>query len=317
MNSQNIPVIDIERLDSPATLAALDSACRNWGFFQAVHHGIEPDAIAALRREMHEFFALPTAVKREISRTADNPWGFYDRELTKNTLDWKQIFDYGPADGAAIQPQWPRAMPTFKLAVHAFYDACELLGFRLLAAISANLGMPAEHLSAHFQQAHTSFLRLNYYPKCPEPERPADIGTPRTGHLGLNHHTDSGALTLLLQDAQAGLEVYRRGEWHLVEPRDDALVVNIGDIVQVWSNDRYQAALHRVLANAEAERFSAPFFFNPAYETEYAPLPTTVDDDHPAKYRTIHWGQFRTLRVAGDFADRGEEIQISHYLART
>lgn len=315
MSMQSIPVIDIRRLDKPATLAALDSACRNWGFFQAVNHGIDPAVIGALRREMRDFFALPAAIKREISRSAENPWGFYDRELTKNTLDWKQIYDYGPADGSVIRPQWPRAMPTFKLAVHAFYDACELLGFRLIAAISENLGMPAEHLGAHFRLAHTSFLRLNYYPRCPEPERPTDVRTPRSGHLGLNHHTDAGALTLLLQDSQPGLEVYRQGAWHLVEPRDDALVINIGDIMQVWSNDRYRAALHRVLANADAVRYSAPFFFNPAYETEYAPLPTTIDEQHPPQYRPISWGEFRALRTAGDYADRGEEIQISHYHA--
>jgi isopenicillin N synthase-like dioxygenase len=87
---------------------------------------------------------------------------------------------------------------------------------------------------------------------------------PASGRLGIHHHTDAGALTLLLQDDQPGLQVYHEGGWHLVEPRADALVVNIGDVVQLWSNDRYQAALHRVLASGKAERYGAPFFFNPA-----------------------------------------------------
>jgi isopenicillin N synthase-like dioxygenase len=129
----------------------------------------------------------------------------------------------------------------------------------------------------------------------------------------VNHHTDSGALTLLLQDEQPGLEVFHGNEWHLVEPRRDALVVNIGDIVQVWSNDRYTAALHRGLVSADAERFSAPFFFNPAYSTEYAPLPSTIDARHPPRYRPIHWGAFRARRAAGDYADHGEYHSISHY----
>jgi isopenicillin N synthase-like dioxygenase len=102
-------------------------------------------------------------------------------------------------------------------------------------------------------------------------------------------------------------------EWHLVEPRRDALVVNIGDIVQVWSNDQYTAALHRGLVSADAERFSAPFFFNPAYSTQYAPLPSTVDARHPPRYRPIHWGEFRARRAAGDYADHGEYHLISHY----
>jgi isopenicillin N synthase-like dioxygenase len=108
-------------------------------------------------------------------------------------------------------------------------------------------------------------------------------------------------------------EVYRDGNWFLVEPRPDALVINIGDIVQVWSNDRYQAALHRVVASDRADRLSAPFFFNPAYATDYAPVPTTVDDAHPPRYRPINWGEFRSRRAAGDYADYGDEVQIAHY----
>jgi isopenicillin N synthase-like dioxygenase len=262
---------------------------------------------------MRAFFAQPIRAKRAISRTADNPWGFYDRELTKNTRDWKQIYDYGPPDGAAMRPQWPSSLPGFRPAVEAFHAACERLALRLLAAVSVNLGMPRTALHGLFVPAHSSYLRLNYYPRCPRPERTAGLTTPKTGHLGINHHTDAGALTLLLQDDQPGLEVYRRGEWHLVEPRSGALVVNIGDIVQVWSNDRYRASLHRVIVSAAAERFSAPFFLNPAYSASYAPLPTTVDAQHPAAYRSINWGEFRKLRAAGDYADCGEEVQISHY----
>lgn len=313
MYAEEIPVIDIERLDARGTLEALDRACREWGFFQVVSHGIPRTITDALERQMHAFFHQPLVAKRAISRTAANPWGFFDRELTKNTRDWKEIYDYGPPSGDTIVPQWPRALPCFEPAVRAFHGACERLAFRLLEAISTNLGMPAAHLSAGFLPEHTSFLRLNFYPVCAEPAHPDGVCTPKSGHLGVNHHTDAGALTLLLQDAQPGLEVYRDGAWHLVVPRRDALVVNIGDIVQVWSNDRYAAALHRVLANAGAERFSAPFFFNPSYATDYAPLPSTVDAAHPARYRPINWGEFRARRAAGDYADCGEEVQISHY----
>jgi isopenicillin N synthase-like dioxygenase len=306
-------VIDITDLGGAATLAELDAACRQWGFFQVSGHGIAESVSAGLHRAMREFFAQPAPTKRVVLRSGDNPWGYYDQELTKNTRDWKEIYDYGPADGQLLRPQWPESLPGFRTAVLDFYSACEGLAFRLLRALSVNLGMPPDHLSRGFVPGHSSFLRFNYYPICPRPERPAGLQTPTSGHLGINHHTDAGALTLLLQDGQPGLEVFRRGQWHLVEPRPDALVVNIGDIVQVWSNDRYRASLHRVTASAGAERFSAPFFFNPAYSTDYAPLPSTVDGQHPPRYRSINWGEFRRQRAAGDYADAGEEIQISHY----
>ncbi len=313
MSAETVPVIDIRDLRSGATQRAIDSACREWGFFQVVGHGIDERTLAALRREMRSFFSLPPSAKHAVMRSAENPWGFYDRELTQRTRDWKQIYDYGPPDGGAIVPQLPKELPGFAAAIARFYAECDALAFELVEVIAGNLGMPPGALDTCFRPAHTSFLRLNYYPPCPKPTRPTGLAAVREGYLGVNPHTDSGALTLLLQDEQPGLEVFHDGEWRLVEPRDDALVVNIGDIVQVWSNTRYKAALHRGLASADADRFSAPFFFNPAYSTEYAPLPSTVDAQHPPRYRPIHWGAFRARRAAGDYADHGEYHSINHY----
>jgi isopenicillin N synthase-like dioxygenase len=313
MNMSTIPVINIEEIDHPATLKVLDTACRDWGFFQVTHHDIDPNLVAAIFEQTRTFFAQPAAIKREVSRTADNTWGFFDKELTKNKRDWKEIFDFGPPDGRALKPQFPRLLPRFEPVVRAYYAACERLAHTLLAAISSNLGMPAEFLRHHFRHGHTSFLRLNYYPVSPLTNDSDRERKQQPEHFGIHHHTDAGALTLLLQDDVPGLEVFRRGEWHLVAPRSDALVINIGDIVQVWSNDRYRASLHRVITNASRERFSIPFFFNPAHDTQYAPLPSTIDDAHPARYVPINWGNFRALRAAGDYADLGEEVQISDF----
>jgi isopenicillin N synthase-like dioxygenase len=302
MTIEKLPVIDITNLARAGTRELIDAACREWGFFQVTGHGVEEHLISTLRRQMHLFFGQSMEAKRAILRTADNPWGFYDRELTRHTPDWKQVYDYGPPDGNSIKPQWPAALRDFPAAIQAFYDECDALSLDLLRVISTNLGMSARSLDSYFRPTHTSFLRLNYYPRCPT-----------AGRLGVNHHTDAGALTVLLQDEQPGLELFHRGAWTLIEPRPDALVVNIGDIVQVWSNDQYRAASHRGLASADVERFSAPFFFNPAYSTEYAPLPSTIDLGCAPRYRPINWGEFRARRAAGDYADAGAYHQISHY----
>jgi isopenicillin N synthase-like dioxygenase len=311
--TRSVPVIDIAELESADSLQAIDAACKDWGFFQVTGHGIADDVSAALFAEMRAFFRQPPGAKREILRTAENPWGYFDQELTKNTRDWKEVYDFGPADGKTIEPQWPQALPGFEPAMQNYYVHCERVAHRLLAALSMNLGLPPADLEQHFGDAHTSFLRLNYYPACPTPVAPEGLNKAEGGYLGVNHHTDSGVLTLLLQDDQPGLQVFRDGRWHLVEPRRDALVVNIGDIVQVWSNDRYRAALHRAVASPVADRCSVPFFLNPSYATNYAPLPTMVDERHPARYRSINWGEFRSRRAAGDYADYGEEVQISQY----
>ncbi|MDJ0938825.1 MAG: 2-oxoglutarate and iron-dependent oxygenase domain-containing protein [Woeseiaceae bacterium] len=300
----SVPVVDISELDGDAAHRSIDAACRDWGFFQITGHGIGDTVVTDLFDAASRFFAQPVETKREIMRSAENPWGYYDEELTKNTRDWKQVFDFGPEDGDTQVARWPELLG-FEPAVRAYYDACESLAHRLLAVISTNLGMPSDHLGRDFGDGHTSFLRLNYYPLHPD----GNEETP----FGVNQHSDAGALTLLLQDDQPGLEVHRDGEWHLVEPTPGALVINIGDMVQVWSNDEYRAALHRVVTNPVRDRFSAPYFFNPAWDTDYAPLPTRVSPERPALYRPINWREFRTLRHAGDYADYGDEVQISDY----
>jgi isopenicillin N synthase-like dioxygenase len=309
---EQVPVIDISKIDA-ARLGEIDAACRQWGFFQIVGHGIPESEIAEVLAMMSRFFALPVGRKRAIERSADNPWGFYDRELTKNRRDWKEILDIGtdgtPGPFASAKVQWPDELPGFRSVMQRHFDRCEAISYRLLAAIARNLGAEPGQLEAAFGIDHSSYLRLNYYPVCPAPAPPDSDFVPATGALGISHHTDAGALTVLMQDEQPGLQVLRKGTWSLVEPTPGALVINIGDIVQVWSNDEYPAPLHRVLAHGERVRFSAPFFFNPAYASHYAPL-TRYSAPH---YRSISWAEFRAGRASGDYADVGEEIQISHF----
>lgn len=310
----DLAIIDISGLpDDPAALAAIDAACRTWGCFHVRGHAavstLSASVSANLRTAMRTFFAQDPGTKQAIERTADNAWGYFDRELTKNTKDWKEIFDVGPADGCH-QPQWP-ALDGFREAVEAYYAACESLAQPLLRALAAALGMPRDYLDADFDR-HTSFLRLNHYPPCPNPAaHDAESGHP-DHTFAISHHTDSGALTILLQDGPPALQLLRDRRWYLVEAPPDTLTVNIGDVVQVWSNDRYPAPVHRVLANATQPRFSVPFFFNPNADATYAPLPNprTVT---PPRYRAINWGEFRARRAAGDYADIGAEVQISDY----
>lgn len=307
---KQVPVIDITHLHNGPTLKALDDACRHWGFFQVVGHGIASDVFRALTASMHDFFGQPQALKQKVERSAQNPWGYYDRELTKNVRDWKEVFDVGPKN-AQETPQWPEDLPDFQPALERFYSEAERVSRMLLEAIARNLDEEPYVLLSAFED-HTSFLRLNYYPPCPDPASSDAPTIPETGKLGIGHHSDAGVLTVLYQDAQPGLQVEHNGQWYTVEPRHEALVINLGDIVQVWSNDRYQAALHRVLANSDTPRYSAPFFFNPAYAANYGPLESVCQNQAP-RYRAINWGEFRGLRAAGDYADYGEEIQISHY----
>ncbi len=316
----SVPVIDISPLAGPGSAGDLDrtveqiaSACRDWGFFQVLGHGVSDALLEAVWRETQGFFDLPRAVKHAVARSAENPRGYYDRELTKNVRDLKEVFDFGSGSQALVdgKNQWPESLPDFRGTMVEFFNACEGVGQRVFEGFCLGLGLPRTALAPEFVD-HTSFVRLNYYPLTDPlaPDEAADVTD--LGGMALHHHTDAGALTILLQDDVGGLQVYGADEWIDVEPIRGAFVVNIGDMTQVWSNDRYRAALHRVRPMKNRARYSLPFFYNPSYETDCAPLSTS--SAAPPRYRTINWGEFRRARTAGDYADHGKEIQIADFL---
>ena len=300
-NKADIPIIEMNDLSQNSTaLFDLDQACRNWGFFQVTGHNIEPQLTLSVLEAARQFFALPPSQKNLLLRTQSNPWGFYDQELTKNKRDWKEIFDFGPNSSLASRQeksQWPESLPNFKKTMYSLYQAFHEIALEILSAISLNLGLEASQLLEEFGSDHTSFQRINYYPVC----------TDTTNHLGISSHTDAGALTILLDDRNTGLEVFQNNRWYSIIPKPGTLLVNIGDILQVWSNDKYLAPVHRVQTNNLQERYSMPFFLNPSYATNYAPI------NGQPKYKTINWGEFRARRSDGDYSDQGKEVQISDY----
>jgi isopenicillin N synthase-like dioxygenase len=263
---------------------------------------------------MEQFFQLPTASKQQLSRSDANFWGFYDKELTKNEQDWKEIYDIDANINSLQDPNcampvhWPDELPGLKQTAIDWMQVCESLCNDLNSAISLSLGQSQNRLKTDFVENHSSFLRFNYYPLCPKitPDQSRNSNQP----LGINRHTDAGALTLLAQDEVPALQIRKDNTWLSVIPEPDAFIVNIGDMIQVWSNDRFHAAEHRVIASSERVRYSAPYFYNPSYDSVISPL---VDQETPAIYRPIPWSEYRNGRAAGDYTDHGEEIQIAWY----
>ena len=322
---RSLPIIDLASSDADV-VEAVTAAATEFGFFQVINHGISDDLIAAMWSQTRGFFAQPTDVKRALLRTKENSRGYYDRELTKRKRDLKQVFDLGHVPFSDLpesdprnfhrvdgQNQWPD-LAGFRDTMLAWLDACEALSMRLVGIFALALDEPAEALQRHFGRAdHTSAMRLNHYPLGDVlTEAEAAEETP-LGDMALHHHSDAGALTVLMQDDVGGLQVEAEGAWIDVEPVEGALVINTGDMMQVWSNDRFTAALHRVSPRVNDERYSIPYFFNPSYDCDYAPLPGSIAADDVAHYRAINWGDFRQGRADGDFADYGTEIQISQF----
>ena len=309
MQVTEIPLSGLESMDQQA-ISDLSGACSEYGFFRLVEHGIKNNQINNLLELSRKFFTLPKKKKQLSARTGEMPWGFFDQELTKNRPDWKEIFDLG-FSGDDIRPElamsWPNEPEDFKKTTLDWHRLCDGISLTIMRAVSFSLGMETDCLSDCFRPTNTSFLRLNYYPVSPNPAN-TNLDMPLDGHLGIHHHTDAGAVTVLLQDQVPGLQFKQGDQWFSVPADPGSLIINLGDLVQVWSNDSYRAPLHRVFANSEEERFSAAFFMNPVFATECAPLL----GDKP-RYRTLHWGEYRSKRAAVDYANLGEEIQVDNY----
>lgn len=305
-----VPTVSLA--DPSATdLAELDAACADHGFFLLRDHGIDAE-IDDMWAASQAFFEQPLAAKREVIRREDAPLGYYERELTKRKRDQKEVFDFmqSRADGSDVN-QWP-ADAAFRAAMEAFFVAASTVAEQTLALVYRVLGAAA---SADLPpgDARTSTVRLNYYPQFDPLEEAERSGVAPLGNLALHHHTDPGVLTLLLQDSAGGLQTHSHAHgWIDVPPQPGTIVVNLGDSMQVWSNDRYRAAVHRVLSVGEGGRYSTPYFYNPKRDAVLEPLSALSDD--PAVYRPFTWKEFIKARVDDNFADLGtDDTQIDHY----
>lgn len=155
----------------------------------------------------------------------------------------------------------------------------KVLAQRLLELISESLGLRSSYIIDAIGEPYQN-VSLNYYPPCPQPELT----------LGLQSHSDLGAITILMQDEVGGLQVYNDNRWVAVQPIPDALVVNLGDQMQILSNGRYRSIEHRAVANKFKSRISVATFYDPAKDVVMSPASELIDSEHPALYKSVLFG---------------------------
>jgi isopenicillin N synthase-like dioxygenase len=306
MSESALPVVDLGAWGGGAArrnavASALHAACRDVGFLYVKNHGVpEP-----LRREVfaaaHRFFALPAAEKRLVHFERSGRQRGYIPPRAEATdplapADLKEAFDVGlvldappgaPGHARMTSPNlWP-ALPAFREAVEAYFQEMLDLARRLFSAFAVALGLPLDHFAKELDRPIAQMRLLRY------PARPYREPAP-----GIGAHCDYECLTILAQDAVGGLEIRNAaGEWIAAPPLEGTLVVNVGEMLQRWTNDVYRATPHRVRGAANVERFSVPFFFATNYDTEIACLPTCVGPERPARYARIAAGRFLEQRL--------------------
>lgn len=309
-----MPVVDLAA-PSATSLDALDEACADHGFFLLEGHGLD-DLVERTWTACRRFFDAPRPTREAIRRTEDRALGWFDRELTKRTRDHKEVFDY--IDPEVSTPdralnRWPEGLDGFEADLGAFFDGFAALAVRAADLVHHTLGLDGATAAACAGARTSSTVRLNHYTVGdPVPAGERD-GLNDLGPTALGHHTDPGVLTLLLQDDVGGLQTLdRSGDWVDVPPRPGTVVVNLGDVTQVRTNDRYRAAVHRVESLDQRDRFSIPFFSNPDRHTVVEPLADLLDG--PAAYRPFPFSELIAGRARDNYADLGEDdLQIAHY----
>jgi isopenicillin N synthase-like dioxygenase len=299
VSQASLPIIDIGGLTSPslgdrqAVAAQLRAACLDKGFFYIRNHAIPDALVDAVFAEAARFFAQPLAEKSAVDKAKSGANRGYE-PLQGQALeagappDLKEGFYVGP-EHAPTDPrvlagkfnhgpnQWPPALPTFRPAMEAYFGAMAALGERLTRGLALSLDLPEEHF-APFSTDAMATLRLLHYP--PQPANAAP------NQKGAGAHTDFGGLTMLRQDDVGGLQVWDQSSsgWIHADPVPGTFVVNLGDMIARWTNDRYRSTLHRVINASGRERYSIPFFYVGNYDHVVECIPTCLQPGEQPKY---------------------------------
>ncbi|BBD80467.1 isopenicillin N synthase family dioxygenase [Aerosticca soli] len=291
----HVPTLDIRRYDSDrdAFVAELGAAYRQFGFCCISGHGIDRELIDGAYDAFRRFFALPDEVKRKYHVPGGGGARGYTPfkvETAKDSQypDLKEFWHIGreiPRDSAfaAWMPPnlWPEEVPEFRSYGYGLYQALDALGSRVLRALALHIGLP-EHYFADKTDQGNSILRPIHYPPITEENIP---------NVRAGAHEDINFITLLVGASAEGLEVLtREGTWLPITTQGDAIVVNIGDMLQRLTNHVYPSTTHRVVnprnENARKPRYSVPFFLHPNPDVVLDPLPECVTPDNPRRYDT-------------------------------
>ncbi|KAJ9144723.1 Clavaminate synthase-like protein [Pleurostoma richardsiae] len=327
-----VPLIDFSKYlhGTPAERAAcvqqIMDGFTTSGFLMLQNSGVDPGELDSVYSWSQRFFALPMDEKEKKLNTdfaANRGYSRLSSEKTTNASDpddiaalrtqapdLKESLEMGSEPGERYPEKpydnpWPEALPAFKPAMTSFFRTCDELHHVVMGAIAEGLGLPADFFRP-FAKKGDHVLRLLHYPAM-EPELLNSDSTVRAGS-----HTDYGTITLLFTDDSGGLQIqYPDGEFYEIDPVPGAIVINAGDILQIWSNDTIKSTHHRVMPPSKPKmtfdgkvkpRYSIAFFAHPDHDLILDTIRTCFDPvSRPKKYQPLNPGDWMIKRLTATY----------------
>ncbi|HMK81998.1 MAG TPA: 2-oxoglutarate and iron-dependent oxygenase domain-containing protein [Xanthobacteraceae bacterium] len=319
---ERIPLIDFAPFLSGGAAArakvarAVAEACETIGFLYLQHHGIAPATLDGMFEAARAYFALPLAerAKEELLCTATSTRGYMPLQARHYpgtaAPDLMEAFKYQqelePDDPDIMagnrvhqRNRWPQGHAAFRAQLLRYFDEVTHLSHELLRAFALALDIEEDYFLQFFRKPLTQVSLLHYPPQAPA--APGD-------EYGIRPHADATAFTILLQDEVGGLQVKgARNDWVNAAPIPGTFVINIGDMMARWTNNRFASTMHRVFNRTGRERYSVPFFGIPDFDAVIACIPTCQGPGNPAKYPPMKVGDFMNRKNSSDWTKKDSE----------
>ncbi|GMI72038.1 hypothetical protein like AT1G06620 [Hibiscus trionum] len=296
-----VPIIDLSDIGSGNRRKEIVNEVRiaagKWGFFQVINHGIPLSVLDEMMEGIRLFNEQDLELKKEMhGRDGAKHVQFSSFDLhTSETADWRDTLTLSLSH-LGSDPD-PSEMPSVcRRSTVEYIKHMKRLAKTLFELLSEALGLRPDHLGSMGCCRGCSIL-AHYYPACPQPELA----------LGIRKHSDAGILTLLLQNHIGGLQVLHNGQWFDVNPARGSFVVNIGDLLQILSNDKFKSVKHRVTANHVGPRISVPCFFSgdsSQLDEAFGPIKELISEANLPRYKEFLLKEYLAKAVSSPLDDK-------------
>ncbi|KAF3448299.1 hypothetical protein FNV43_RR09012 [Rhamnella rubrinervis] len=293
-----LPILDLSSPDRSSIANCLRQACIEYGFFYVVNHGVEEELVEQVLDESSKFFSLPLEEKMKLLRKEHRGYTpLFSEKLDPQSTskgDSKESYYIGPLEN---MNQWPsqEILPCWRATMDSFYSKILSAGERLLSLVALALNLNEDFFeTTGALDRPTAVLRLLHYPA-------GDFGSSDEEILGASAHSDYGMITLLVSNGVRGLQVCREKSnqplvWEDVPHINGTFIVNIGDMMERWTNCLFRSTLHRVIPCGQ-ERYSLAFFLDPNEDFVVECIESCCNESSPPRFPPIRSGDYLKERL--------------------